>query len=532
MKKTITILCVCVWILLPLTGSAGQAQNGAGYCIADESQLSEMARLTPEYVLDGFYDAYIECAPYIVAIEVIDNLYSYGEVRCLIEGLSANELRTMLEKSFGFSMKKAQLGYYCEMEEGTYDLNKVNVEVLRDQIFLTMQDADFSMVEAFKRPAFYLNRLGEAAFNYQPANSVVAAQSVAFNFSEGSLSFSCQYMLPNQDRQTIAEDYFNGFYKMDGYYYVENPDWTQQFHNIRKSDAITVTTDYADEAGSLIVQTIHFKEPAPLDSSALAYMHSLVFEDFYSDLCKKTLPVIGGEVVGVSISQHDMYSFAMITEAPELMNQTARDVSITEVNIAAAGDVDVQLMEYMPVASILNALGGAEVYVDGERLLLYRDDAFVIRMYREQDDNGAAYVVCTFVEINSPMYENVGSLAVMDALPALNVYTDYEPTEEVIVLREADDETLFTIMQFYGLENADKAVCDAFISQYKAYFESMGVEYYLDEMDGQNCLISYAEQSDLYPGIMYETRVFAGGEDAMVYLSIEVEKCLEEEYLN
>ena len=532
MKKAITILCVCVWILQPLTGSADQVQNGAGCFIADESQLLDMARLTPEYVLDGFYDAYIECAPYIVEIEVIDNLYSYGEVRCLIEGLSANELRSMLEKSFGFSMKKAQLGYYCEMEEGTYDLNKVNIEVLHDQIFLTMQDADFSMVESFKRPAFYLDQLGEAAFNYQPANSVVAAQSVAFKFPEDSLALSCQYMLPNQDRQTIVEEYFDGFRRIDGYYYVENPNWTQQFYNIRKSDAITVTTDYADEGGSLIVQTIHFREPAPLDSSALAYIHSLAFEDFYNDLCKKALPVIGGEVIGVSISQQDVYSFAMITEAPELINQTVRDVSITEVSIAEAGDMDMPLMEYMPVESILNALGGAEVYVDGERLLLYQEDAFVIRMYKEQDDNGAAYVVCTFVEINSPMYENVESLAVMDILPALNVYTDYRPTEEVIVLREADGETLFTIMQFYGLENADKAVCDAFISQYKAYFESMGAECYVDEMDGQNCLISYAEQSDLYPGIMYETRVFAGGEDAMVYLSIEVEKCLEEEYLN
>ena len=229
----------------------------------------------------------------------------------------------------------------------------------------------------------------------------------------------------------------------------------------------------------------------------------------------------------VGISQYEEFPFSMITEAPELMNQTARDVSITEVNIAAAGDMDAPLMEYIPVESILGVLGGAEVYLDGERLLLYQEDAFVIRMYVEQDDRGAAYLVCTFVEINSPMYENVESLAILEALSDLNVDTENQPFEACVFLRESGDETLFNCFKSYGLENADY---DEMIALYKDYFERMGVDYAIGGTGDGNDIISYAEESGLYPGIIYETRAEFGREDGMVCISVGVAEYLEEEY--
>jgi|GEM_PF-3782594 len=532
MKTGIILFCVCM-LLLPAGVLAEEQRNETEYFTVDEDAAAVLAAITPEAVLEGFYGAYAECAPYIREIEIIDPLYSYGELRCLVEGVTQSELRDILERGFGFSMKKTKLGYFCEMEEGRYDVNKVSIETLHDTLYLTMQDADFAMAADFKHPVDYIEQLGDSAFLYQPENAIVSVQSATFDFVENSVSLSNQYLIPNQDRQGIADRYLEGFRGMEGYCRTVNA-WGEEVDLVRKSEALTVTTGYADESGTMIVSTICYKEPTPLDSSAAEGLHALRFEDLYNDICKKTLPVFGGTVSEVCFSQYETFSFGMITVAPELVDKTANNVVITELKITDSYDWRNVREKDILTGKIVDAAGGGTVYSDAEHLVIYQEGAFVIRMYMCQDDDGMdnqgkPYIVCTFLEINVPGFEAMEELAVLEWLPGLNADPENEPVEAGIILREAEGETRFTLFKAYYLEHADYDACITF---YSAYFAARDIQIFVDSPDDGFCYMHYITESERFPGVVYVTSVECSAEGAAsVFVRVSVEESSLEEYI-
>jgi len=147
------------------TPAPSPAASQAPYFDIDYSNIEQMASYTPESVLEGFYDGFIRCAPYVKEIEITSGLYSvYGEIMCRIEGISKTELKNIVEDSFGVSMEATDFGdggYFALMDEGVYDANKICILAYHDMVYLAIQEADFSMVDGFKLPDYYIQRLGE-----------------------------------------------------------------------------------------------------------------------------------------------------------------------------------------------------------------------------------------------------------------------------------------------------------------------------------------------------------------------------------
>ncbi len=517
------------------TPAPSPAASQAPYFDIDYSNIGQMASYTPESVLEGFYDGFIRCAPYIKEIEITSGLYSvYGEIMCRIEGISKLELKGIAEDSFGVSMEATDFadgGYFALMEEGVYDVNKICIIAYHDMVYLAIQEADFSMVDGFKLPYYYIERLGENAFNFAPEDSVLDMQRAKFDFVNDSFELSNWYSVPSRDRETIVESFMDEISRMDGYSYRYEEEWDTEYREIRKSDGTVVAIHQNEYDGCMNIGiSIQYKELPLFDSAQFDDTRSLQFEDLYNNVCKEILPVLGGEVTEVSLSQSENFQFEMITDLPELMDRTVNNAVITELSITGLDDIDGLLNEGVLAENILGVTGDAEVYSDSWHTVIYKEDAFAIRMYMSQEEdvnNGQPYLVCTIIEINSPLFQTIEALQVLDEIPDLNVAFNNDPAESLLILRASNDETFFKFTKVFFLGNADY---DEMVNLYRDYFESTYDDYTFEEMDDGKSIISYDVQSEIIEGIIYTTEVFFGYDGNTIFINVDITERLMDEF--
>jgi len=510
------------------------AASQAPYFDIDCSNIEQMASYTPESVLEGFYDGFIRCAPYIKEIEITSGLYSaYGEIMCRIEGISKTELKNIAEDSFGVSMEATDFadgGYFALMEEGVYDVNKICILAYHGMVYLAMQEADFSMVDGFKLPDYYIERLGENAFNFAPENGVLDMQSAKFDFVNDSFELSNWYSVPSRNRETIVESFMDEISRMDGYSYRYEEEWDTEYREIRKSDKAVVAIHQNEYDGRMNIGiSIQYKELPLFDSAQFDDTRSLQFEDLYNNVCKEILPALGGEVTEVSLSQSENFQLAMVTDLPELMDRTVNNAVITELTITGLDDIDGLLREGVLAENILGVTGDAEVYSDSWHTVIYKEDAFAIRMYmsREEDiNNGQPYLVCTVIEINSPLFRTIEALQALDEIPDLNVAFNNDPAESLLILRASDDETFFEFTKVFFLENTDY---DEIVSLYRDYFESTYGEDLSEEIDDGKIIFGHDVKSEINRGIIYSTEVFLCCDDNLISIKVDIVERLMDE---
>jgi hypothetical protein len=258
------------------------------------------------------------------------------------------------------------------------------------------------------------------------------------------------------------------------------------------------------------------------DSSKFDYTQSLQFQDLYNDACKKILPALDGDVIEVSLSQSDEFLFEKITDLPELIDKSSKDAVITELLLTEFGDDSRDLDELVPIESILDIIGDAELYLDAEQLILYKEDELAIRARMGQDEetnNGQPFLTYTIVEFNSSLYDDIEALAIFEEVPALNVLLRYEPEESIVTLRATDDTTLFKLSKYFLLESEDY---NKIVALYQTYFASTYGDYEFDEMGAGNCFIGAYEESETNERLFYETRVFITNENNTLFISAEV----------
>ena len=562
MKKFIAFISICACMMLLFAGCTDSTENNIGnesietakasplaptetskrgdepaneesvehavYFDIDNSNIEALRSLTPAFVLDGFYDVFIDCIPYIVEIQLQQSLYApRGEILCRIEGISKHELKNIIENGFGITMYASDFadgGYDGLMDEDIYEVNKVTIMAFHGNVYLAIQDADFSSLDSFKLPAYYINQLGENAFRYAPEDSIIWFQRVAFDFLNNTFELTNQYILPIKNRQTIVDHYFSNLSNLDGYYYETSENEGQKPHKVRKTDELLISADYIDEGdGQALIETsIQYKELPLFDSSKFDYTRSLQFQDLYNETCKKILPALDGDVIEANLSQSDEFRFEAITDLPELLDKSAKDAVITELLLTEFGDPSRALDELVPIESILDIIGDAELYLDAEQLIIYKEEELAIRARTGQDEetnNGQPFLTYTIVEFNSSLYGNIAALAIFKEVPALNVLLQYEPEESIATLRTTNDTTLFKLSRYFSLESEDY---DEIVALYQTYFASTYGDYEFDEMGDGNCFISAHEGSESTERLFYETRVFITNEDNTLFISAEV----------
>ena len=501
------------------------------YFEIDYSNIEQLKSYTPEFVLDGFYDAFIQCVPYIKEIEINYYLYSYGEISCLVEGISIAELRNIIEKSFGITMRKNDFGYFSEIEEGTYDLNKVVIEAMDDMFFLKMQNTDFSMVDSIKLPEYYINQLGENVFNISPKNSIITHQIVQFDFEENTFNFSNAYSIPNKNSQDILDDYIDMLSNIEGYSYNYNEEWNQHFYNIKKSDEITIVNKKNDYGDSLeIYSTVQYKKPLLLDSQTFEQTHSLEFEDLYNYLALEITPILDGEIIAASIAENQEftpYAIIDLMEFADVLGDAAdvavKDAVITNLFYGGYYDCDQQMDEIVPVDDIINAVGGTLIHSDKYNLVMYKENEYFLHARVEENiDNWIGeepYLAYTLVDIGSSEYGSIEQLKLIDQIPALNVDANNESLNIRLELKKENEQYLFRFVKFYIIE---ANTFDEINDMYEKYIMNQTSEYNTWAGNGARNW-EYLIDSEVYTDIAYITQAFVGmpGDDA-VFVNVSV----------
>jgi len=330
------------------------------YFKADEEAIKSMLEYSKEFILEGYYNVFSECSEYMTEITITEGVYSAGEVMCRIDGISKTELKGIIEESLGISMKNDNAdGYYSEIE-GT-ESDKICASEFHGQAYLIIQNADLYAFENFKTPEYYLEQVGEEAFNYVPEGAIICRREVFFDYSDDSVSFSNTYQLPFKNKDQIVEDYINGLSQMDGYKYVNIEDWDYEYHSVALTDNLTAKVE-TDTMENTITTSIQYKEPLFLDSSALDDTRAATMDDLLLDESKNICDAIGGSVSCVKLYKQETLQMGLETEYPEFEDMVMNNVISNEISFEGLDTYNKPIVQVVSIDKILDIFPNAKVY--------------------------------------------------------------------------------------------------------------------------------------------------------------------------
>ncbi len=473
------------------------------YFKADEDAIMSMLEYSKEFILEGYYNVFLECSEYITEITITEGVYSAGEVMCRLDGMSKTELKGIIEESLGISMKDDNVGgFYFEIE-GT-ESDKICASEFHGQTYLIIQDADLYAFENFKTPEYYLEQAGENAFNYVPEEAIVCGRKVIFDYSEDSASFSNIYQLPFKNRDQIIEDYINGLRQMDGYEYVNFEDWGYEYHSVMLTDNLTAKIEI-DTMENTITTLIQYKEPLFLDSGALDDTRAATMEDLFLDESKNICNAIGGSLSSVKLYKQETLQMGLETEYPEFEDLVANHVISNEISFEGLDTYNKPIVQVVSLDNVLEIFPDAKVYDDyDDQVVLYQENQAMVVLQYDYEQNLTVLVY----DFDSDLYDSDTRLDVLNGIKQLNLDI-LDVNEQTVSFYEIykekeDEEEYFGFSRFYVVEGMEYGeLKDLLQAELTAITGEAEVEDH-----GEYCLIESVQSSEIYDEIGYATEIW------------------------
>ena len=487
------------------------------YFKADEDAIKSMLEYSKEFVLEGYYNVFSECCDYMTEITITEGIYSAGEVMCRIDGISKTELKGIIEESLGISMKNDNAdGYYSEIEGTVSD--KICASEFHGQAYLIIQNADLYAFENFKTPEYYLEQVGEEAFNYVPEGAIVCRREVFFDYSDDSVSFSNTYQLPFKNKDQIVEDYINGLSKMDGYKYVNIKDWDYEYHSVMLTDNLTAKVGI-DTMENTITTSIQYKEPLFLDSSALDDTRAATMEDLLLDESKNICDAIGGSVSSVILYKQETLQMGLETEYPEFEDMVMNNVISNEISFEGLDTYNKPIVQVVSLDKILEVFPNAKVYDDyDDQMVLYQENQAIVILQYDYEQNLTVLVY----DIDSDLYDSDKRFDILKEIKQLNldILDINEQTVSFYEIYKEGEEEYFGFSRFYVVEGMEYDELKHLLQ--KELTAIIGEA----EVDAQreDCFIESVQDSEKYDEIAYATEIWIGmpDEGAVLFVNVEV----------